>query len=282
MNPAEEMAGPTERRSASAAAGSDDKIEGQLRVAFEEFQRISDQSTPAEDLHGFKRRASRGFSRYLLAICIGVAAIFTWQSYGDASKQVIANWVEHIGAGSERQAAPVAQTAPTAPSTDLGQVQQMAPTVDLGQVQQMTRDLATLRQTADHLADGQDQVTREIRQLGSAILAKITPTPAPPPPPAAPSLDPEQVHQDLGALRQTIEQLAADQGQMAREIARLESAVAELIVKIPEPPAHPTVAPTPKPTPTPVLGSSRAPIAPPPSRTPTPSLSSRTPTPPRQ
>jgi hypothetical protein len=69
---------------------------------------------------------------------------------------------------------------------------------------------------------------------------------------------------------------------MAREIARLESAVAELIVKIPEPPAHPTVAPTPKPTPTPVLGSSRAPIAPPPSRTPTPSLSSRTPTPPRR
>src|SRR5215467_13733874 len=34
-----------------------------------------------------KKRSSRGFTRYLLAICIGVAATLAWQSYG----------VEHLG-----------------------------------------------------------------------------------------------------------------------------------------------------------------------------------------
>jgi len=29
-----------------------------------------------------KGRSSRGFARYLVAICIGVAAIVAWQSYG--------------------------------------------------------------------------------------------------------------------------------------------------------------------------------------------------------
>ena len=47
------------------------------------------------------------------------------------------------------------------------------------------------------------------------------------------------------------------QDQMAREITRLEAAVAELIAKIPEPPAQPSVAPARKPTPVPP--SSRAP-----------------------
>jgi hypothetical protein len=55
---------------------------------------------------------------------------------------------------------------------------------------------------------------------------------------------------------------------MAREIARLEAAVTELIAKIPEPPAQPSVAPARKPTPVPP--SSRAPIAQPSSRTPIP------------
>src|SRR5262249_2765367 len=37
-----------------------------------------------------KRRGSRGFTRYLVAGLIGVAATLAWQSYGDAGKQVIA------------------------------------------------------------------------------------------------------------------------------------------------------------------------------------------------
>ena len=107
---------------------------------------------------------------------------------------MIATSIQRIGwtkppAGPEKQAPPVAQSAPTIPS------------LDPGQVQQMTQNLATLRQTVEQLAGGQDQ--------------------------------------------------------MAREIARLEAAVTELIARIPEPPAQPSVAPARKPTPVPP--SSRAP-----------------------
>jgi hypothetical protein len=156
-----------------------------------------------------KRRGSRGFTRYLLAICIGVAAALAWQSYGEAgkqmiatnapefgwsseAKQMIASWVQQLGwtkppAGSEKQAAPVAQTvAPKAPT---------APSLDPEQVQQMARDLATLRHTVEQLAAGQDQVTREIGKLEAAdveILAKI-PAPPPPRPIAAPARKPMPV-----------------------------------------------------------------------------------------
>jgi hypothetical protein len=140
-----------------------------------------------------KRRGLRGaFTRYLVAILIGVAVTLAWQSYGDAAKQVIAtsapelgwspetkqmiaSWVQEIGwtkppVGSEKQAAPVAQTAPAALSIDPEKVQQ-------------ARDLATLRQTVEQLAADQDQMTREIRQ----ILAKIPPAPAPPQPRTPPT-----------------------------------------------------------------------------------------------
>jgi hypothetical protein len=221
MNPADEMA-PTERHSAGAAAGSSEKSDQQLRAILENLQRVGLQPNPVEqdDLHSgithretserkavysrlvaieneMKRRGSRGFARYLVAICIGVAAALAWQSYGEAAKQMIAtsapelgwsseakqmiaSWVQQLGwtkppAGSEKQAAPVAQTAvaPNAPA---------APAFDPEKIQQMAWDLATLRQTVEQLAAGQTQVSREIAKLEAAdveILAKI---PAPPPP----------------------------------------------------------------------------------------------------
>ena len=44
-----------------------------------------------------KKRGSRGFGRYLIAICIGAAAILAWQSYGAATKQVIATRAPGLG-----------------------------------------------------------------------------------------------------------------------------------------------------------------------------------------
>jgi len=44
-----------------------------------------------------KRRGSRGFARYLVAICIGVAATLAWQSYGEATKQIIATRAPELG-----------------------------------------------------------------------------------------------------------------------------------------------------------------------------------------
>ena len=202
---------PTERQSAGAAAGSDDKLTQQLRAIVEDLQRVGPHRNPLEedepverdDLrpsitpyldheaserkaiydrlvaieNAMKKRGSRRFGRYLVAIVIGVAATLAWQSYGESAKQIIATrapelgwspeakqmiatsiqWIVKPPAGPEKQALPVAQTAPTTPS------------LDPGQVQQMTQNLATLRQTVEQLAGGQDQMAREIAQLEAAV-----------------------------------------------------------------------------------------------------------------
>ena len=243
MSPTDEMAAKPD------AAGFGGEPDQQLRTILENLQRVGQRSPVEEDepverddlRPGFtsrldqeaserkaiydrlvaienemKRRGSRGFVRYLVAICIGVAATLAWQSYGDAAKQIIATRAPELGwspdakqmiaswtlgwtkppAGSEKQALPVAQIAPSAPSIDAEKVQQLT--------------------------------------------------------------------QSLAVLRQTVEQLAAGQDQMTRVIGRLESAVTELIVKIPEPPLQPPAAPARKPTPAPP--SSRTPGPPPTSR----------------
>src|SRR5262249_30433480 len=144
--------------------GSGEQSDQQLRAILDNLQRVSHQGNPMEqnDLRpGFtsrldqeaserkaiydrlvaienqtKRRRSRGFARYLIAICIGAAAILAWQSYGDATKQIIATRAPELGWSPEArqmiaswvpvgwtksvpeapQAAPVMQTAPSVPS----------------------------------------------------------------------------------------------------------------------------------------------------------------------
>jgi hypothetical protein len=53
--------------------------------------------------------------------------------------------------------------------------------------------------------------------------------------------------QNLAAVRETVQELAAGQNQMAREIDKLESAVVEILMKMPErspqPPAAPRASP---------------------------------------
>jgi hypothetical protein len=232
MNPADEMAAKPD------AAGSVENSDQQLRALLENLQRVGRQPNPGEedepverdDLRpGFtsyldqeaserkaiydrlvaienemKRRGSRGFARYLVAILIGVAATLAWQSYGDAAKQIIATRAPELGwspeakqmitssiqwigltkpgAGSEKQAPPLAQTAPPAPS------------IDPAQVQQMTQNLSALRQNVEQLTAGQDQMARQIARLESAIAEVIVKMPAPPPqPPAAPARKPTPI-----------------------------------------------------------------------------------------
>jgi hypothetical protein len=90
--------------------------------------------------------------------------------------------------------------------------------------------------------------------------------------PAAPSPDLHQIQQieaDLGAMRQaverhladvraTVEQLAASQVQMVREITKLQAADEGILAKIPVPPPR-RPAPARKPTPIAPPPSSRAP-----------------------
>ena len=235
MNPADEMAAKPD------AAGFGGEPDQQLRTILENLERVNpveeDEPVERDDLrpgltsrldleaserkaihdrlvameNQTKKRRSRGFTRYLVAVLIGVAATLAWQSYGDAGKQVIATKAPELGwspearkmitswvpvgwtkppAGSEKQVVPVAQTAPQ-------NVAPKAPTtasLDPEQLQQITQSLTTLRETAEQLAAGQDQMTRVIGRLETAVTELIMKIPEPPPqPPAAPARKPTLV-----------------------------------------------------------------------------------------
>ena len=235
MNPADEMAAKPD------AAGFGGEPDQQLRTILENLERVNpveeDEPVERDDLrpgltsrldleaserkaihdrlvameNQTKKRRSRGFTRYLVAVLIGVAATFAWQSYGDAGKQVIATKAPELGwspearkmitswvpvgwtkppAGSEKQVVPVAQTAPQ-------NVAPKAPTtasLDPEQLQQITQSLTTLRETVEQLAAGQDQMTRVIGRLETAVTELIMKIPEPPPqPPAAPARKPTPV-----------------------------------------------------------------------------------------
>ena len=171
-------------------------IDDRLRAIGSQTERLESQTKP---------RASGAFARYLVAILIGVAVALAWESYGEATKQVIAtnapelgwspearqmiaSWIEQLGWTKSKEtpkAAPVveAAVATKAPA---------APSIDPEQMQQLTRSLTTLRQAVDQLAASQDQMSREIERVQKAdveILAKI-PAPPPPRPIAAPARKP--------------------------------------------------------------------------------------------
>ena len=102
---------------------------------------------------------------------------------------------------------------------------------------------------------------------------KIAPETVAPKAPPAPSLDAAQVQritQSLAAVRETLQELAGSQRSMARDVARLESAVAD-ILKIREPLSQPSAAP-----------ARKSPAAPSSSRVSTTPPSSLAPMPPRQ
>src|SRR5215469_7039507 len=225
MNRGDEMAAnieTAERQSADGAAGSDEKSEQQLNTILENLGRVAPQDdlhsgfTPRLDLEALehksiydrlgtienqtKKRSLRGFTRYLLAICIGVVATVAWQSYGEAAKQMFAarapelgwspetkqmigNWVEQLGWTKPPRAAAVAQTAPAAVAPSVP----VAPSIDPAEVHQVAMDLTALRQTVAQITASQDQMAREVDRLQAAnqeILAKM-PEPPPPPPIAA-------------------------------------------------------------------------------------------------
>jgi hypothetical protein len=257
MNPTDKMAAKAEttERQSAAVAGSENmrhKSDDQLRALLNNIEGTSDQRKPVEwdDVllgishhlddgtserkavydrllaieNEMKRRGSRGFVRYLVAICIGVAATLAWQSYGELpkrimaagapelgwspeAKQMIANWVQQLGwakppadvettaaqsSMTETQVATVGQTVPVpkAPA---------AASVDAEQAHQIAADLAALGRTVDQLAASQDQMVHQIDTLQTSnqeiltsnqeILEKVA-APPPPPPPVAPTRKP--------------------------------------------------------------------------------------------
>lgn len=195
---------PTERPSARALVGSNHL----LRESDEGLRDILKNLEPLSESE-MKRRGSRGFVRFLVAICIGVAATLAWQSYSEAIKQIIATRAPELG------------WSPATKQTIASWVQQFG-------------------------------WTKPPPSPQSAPIAQTAPAAVTPSASVAPAINPEQVHQiavDLGALRQTVEQIAGSQDQMRRDINTLQGAVAEILIKLPGPPSSLTAAPAHKPKP---------------------------------
>jgi len=181
------------RRDLAGTISSDERLNDELRV---DLDTVSHRKNP--------KRRSRGFVRFLVAICIGVAGTLGWQSYGEAIKQMVAIRAPELGWSPEAK-------------------------------QMIATSIQWLGWT-NPPANREDRETVAPKTL------------------TAPSLDPAQVQQmvqNLAAVRETVQELAAGQTQMAREIAKLESALVEILMKMPEPPPHPPAAPARKPTPVP-------------------------------
>jgi len=187
------------------------------------------------------RRGSRGgFARYLVAICIGVAATLAWHSYGEVPKQIMAAKAPELG------------WSPESKQMIAGWVQQFG----------WTKPSAGPESTAVQPSVPRTQVATVAQTVPAAVVPKA---------PAVPSIDPAQVHQiavDLAALGQTVDQLAASQDQMVHQIDTLQTSNQEILAfnreileRIPAPPPPPPpVAATHKPT-TRTPPSSRAPIS---------------------
>jgi len=125
------------------------------------------------------------------------------------AKQMIASWVEQLGwtkplAGSENvavqspaQDTPEPKPAPQIAPDTVASKAPTAPSPDQEQLQQIARDLTTLRQTVEQIAGGQDKMAREIvRLLGANVEIllrmrewedKFAAAPAQKPMPAPPS-----------------------------------------------------------------------------------------------
>jgi hypothetical protein len=180
-------------RDLPGAISSGGKINEKLRVDLEEPRTVSHRMKPEGDM---KRRGSRGLTRFLVAICIGVAGTLAWQSYGKTAKHIIVTGAPELGWSPEAKQMIVsaiqqvgwttpAGPEPIAPET-VASKSPSAPSLDPAQVQQMVQSLATLRQAVEQMAAGQDELKRDIVLMHSALIDVLAKAPEPPrQPPAA-------------------------------------------------------------------------------------------------
>jgi len=129
-------------------------------------------------------------TRILVTICVGIAAILAWQSYGDAARRIIASAYPRLGWLAPR-AGPIGYSA----HGTTGLAAQVAPSPDQQRLNAISLDLDAIRQSVDRIAITQEQITRNVDQL-TARQERMT---------------------------RNVDQLAAGQERMTREISKLQA-----------------------------------------------------------
>src|SRR5262249_538543 len=96
----------------------------------------------------------------LITLCVGVAASLAWQSYGDATRQIIASSYPQAGWLAPR----TARIAYGDPGT-IGLPAQAAPSLDQQRLNAISIDLDAMRKTVDRIAVTQEQITRNVEKI---------------------------------------------------------------------------------------------------------------------
>jgi hypothetical protein len=129
------------------------------------------------------KQAARRFVRFVIILCTGVAATLAWQSYGDWTREALADSYPQLG-WLAPQATALAVTdsevAPTAPTT---------PSADGQPLEAMSLGLTAVRQSVDELTAqlvaGQQKLAGDVARLQAAQQEILDKMPAPLPRPAA-------------------------------------------------------------------------------------------------
>jgi hypothetical protein len=196
------------------------------------------------------RRASRGLARFLLTACVGAAATLAWQSYGGTAKQMMADAAPQLGLLlSPAMSPPLGRENGVGPPSPPA-VQAFAPQAAFAPV----GDVAS---TATEAAAATAPIVpaSEVQQL-------------------------ETMAHDLAAVRQSLGELAAGQEQMARDIAKLQTAGQDIRRRISAlPPAATATMHKPVPPPQAAPQLSAAPLSPAPTQPAPPSSGAALPPP---
>jgi hypothetical protein len=186
-----------------------------------------------------KRRTSHRLARFLMVACVGAAATLAWQSYGGTAEQMIANSAPQL---SWLLSSPPVMNPPS--GREIAAEQPSPPAVQ-----------ASAPQAPSAQADA---------DASKAPEAAASTAPTAPSPELLQQL--ETMTHDLAAVRQSVEQLAAGQEQMAREIAGLQRAGQDIrrrISALPPPAAATARRPALPPQPAPQSSAAALPPAPP-------------------
>jgi hypothetical protein len=202
-----------------AAAASLPPPESALRAPPESALR----SPPLDDYRALsapapRSRARSGFVRFVLVVCLGIAATVGVQAYGETARDVLASWAPQLvtaaptlaqaqNASDQPAPAPVqaaaeapAQAAqpaaaetttappPAAPVQAAAPAQAAASPEIMHLIEGMSREIASLRESIEQLKTNQRQMSRELAKATEEPKQqrKQATTAAPPPPPTRP------------------------------------------------------------------------------------------------
>jgi hypothetical protein len=135
----------------------------------------------ASDRPSIGRRIFRTLTRFFIAVIIGIGATLTWQSHGDAARDMVVARAPSLGwllSVSTTKSPVVAATAPDP-------MQQLEP---------LASNLDVVRRSVEQLAAKQEQMAQNIAALQAVeedIRQKVSSTPPSPAPQAAPIPQPK-------------------------------------------------------------------------------------------